>query len=387
MRATTRWILFEGMKLAFVLALFTYIHHQVIDSKYEVYASTDRLVDQQATQSVRLLDLERESGDVIAQTEKAVHHVRADLESQSQELLDQRRRLALERAALSHMIDSKAQELRSILETSLDRVEGANVEQSKAVTARVSTLESAIRRSPQDMKRRMIYPIVQLRGNGTVGSGVVISSEEADGEEKAVTYILTAYHVVQEITEGLADPTKLDELRFMDPQQDDLAESAVTARVVAIHPEIDIALVRTELDDPWPFVARLADPSETRDVEIFDQVYAVGCPLGNKPLPTVGEISSQEKMVAGQNFWMVNAPTFFGNSGGGIFKRSNGHLVGISSMIYTYGKSQPMVVPHMGLFVPLSTVSAWLGDEGYAFLFTGDAKVKTASAETHPEQR
>lgn len=380
MRGTTRWILFEGVKLALVLGLFTYVHHQVVDSKYEAFASTDRIVDQQASQLYRLASLEQESSDVLAETERAVHHVRADLETQSAELEDQRERLALERTALGHIIDDKTQELRSILETGLDRVEGATYEQSREVTARVSTLESVIRRSPKDMKRAMIYPIVQMRGNGTVGSGVVISSERKDPEGKAVTYILTAYHVVQEITEGLTDPTRIDELKFMDPDRDDLCATPEVGKVVAIHPEIDIALIRTELATPWPFVADIASSQETRDVEIFDQVYAVGCPLGNKPLPTVGEISSQEKMVAGQNFWMVNAPTFFGNSGGGIFKRSNGRLVGISSMIYTYGKSQPMVVPHMGLFVPLSTVSEWLSGEGYSFLFSPESGPANASS-------
>ena len=38
-------------------------------------------------------------------------------------------------------------------------------------------------------------------------------------------------------------------------------------------------------------------------------------------------------------------------------------------MIYTYGKRQPMVVPHMGLFVPLETVRSWLETEGYGHFF------------------
>ena len=37
-------------------------------------------------------------------------------------------------------------------------------------------------------------------------------------------------------------------------------------------------------------------------------------------------------------------------------------------MIYTYGKRSPMVVPHMGLFVPLSQVRSWLRREGYVHL-------------------
>jgi hypothetical protein len=73
-------------------------------------------------------------------------------------------------------------------------------------------------------------------------------------------------------------------------------------------------------------------------------------------------------VVSGQVFWMLNAPTFFGNSGGGVFQAESYRLIGISSMIYTYGKAQPAVVPHLGLFVPLSTIDEWLELEGYGFL-------------------
>ena len=65
---------------------------------------------------------------------------------------------------------------------------------------------------------------------------------------------------------------------------------------------------------------------------------------------------------------MLSAPTFFGNSGGGVYLADTYRLVGISSMIYTYGKMNPTVVPHMGLFVPIETIYRWLDGEGYSFV-------------------
>jgi hypothetical protein len=38
-------------------------------------------------------------------------------------------------------------------------------------------------------------------------------------------------------------------------------------------------------------------------------------------------------------------------------------------MIYTYGKSAPTVVPHMGLFVPLESIYDWLDAEGHSFIY------------------
>ena len=54
-------------------------------------------------------------------------------------------------------------------------------------------------------------------------------------------------------------------------------------------------------------------------VSVWDPIYAVGCPLGNDPIPTQGEISSLSNELNGSNYWMINAPTYFGNSGGGVY--------------------------------------------------------------------
>ena len=155
---------------------------------------------------------------------------------------------------------------------------------------------------------------------------------------------------------------------------------------IASLPSSDLSLVRVLLTHRWPFLAFPASEKACLQLSVFDSVYAVGCPLGNQPLPTIGEISSQYKPVADEVFWMVSAPTFFGNSGGGIFLAGDGRLVGISSMIYTYGKRSPMVVPHMGLFVPLQTVRSWLRREGFAHLIGDPGPLTPVPAASSPEQ-
>lgn len=219
--------------------------------------------------------------------------------------------------------------------------------------------------SNDEISQKMILPIVQLRGNGTVGSAVVIASQPTP-EGGAKTYLLTAYHVVQEILEGDgAKPGVLESIRFLDPDSLELSDVDHQGRLLAFEECSDVALVLIEHDQVWPYLARLPGQSE-QSLEVMDEVCCVGCPLGNKPLPTTGQVSSLVKKVSGATFYMVNAPTFFGNSGGGVFRLDNGQIVGVSSMIYTYGKKQPMVVPHMGLFAPWATVEEFLRNEGYS---------------------
>ncbi|MFQ5653968.1 MAG: serine protease, partial [Planctomycetota bacterium] len=350
-RSVGGWIIREALKLSLAIGLFSWIYVEIRDARQEALALTHELRVAQAIQEDRLSGLEeseRRSAQHLAQATVELGTVRDDLDRGD-------RRLERANANLRRTIDDRTWELQTQIEKGIRQVKGSAIQQADEVRDRVALLERSVRRHPQSMKRRMIYPVVQLRGNGTVGSGVVIWSKRQGGDEDAegtaTTLILTASHVVHEILgEGEeASSDRVDDLRFLDPDTDQLFDRSWEATVVVEDQEADVALLRVDLLEPWPYVASLADHDEIQSVQIFDPVYAVGCPLGNKPLPTVGEISSQEKMVSGQRFWMINAPTFFGNSGGGIFMVSTGRLVGISSMIYTYGKRQPMVVPHMGL--------------------------------------
>ncbi len=373
MQPQVRWILFEVLKLSVVAALFLWLGGRVVDTRYEIYANAQRLSQDQRLQEARLRGLEVTGRDSLLELTKFQSRIKR---------WDQA--FDYERRNLSQLIDSKAGELRNLIESGMDRIEGTTFNNAVKMRQRVDVLEESIRRHPGQMKNRMIYPVVQLRGNGTVGSGVVVWSEMDEKAGKAYTYIVTAHHVVVEILGEDPEAREISELRFVDPITDKLMEEPFSATLEAFQEDVDVSLLRVEMDEPWPYVAVFASPQQASRIEVFDRVYAVGCPLGNKPLPTAGEISSKTKSVGDQNFWMLNAPTFFGNSGGGVFLMDSGRLVGISSMIYTYGRRQATVVPHMGLFVPLESVRSWLREEGYEQITEAQqadaGKVKRASS-------
>ena len=136
--------------------------------------------------------------------------------------------------------------------------------------------------------------------------------------------------------------------------------------------DLDIALLRLESRRPMPSGARLASREHLRSMGVFDEVVAVGCPLGNDPIPTRGEIAEVDHRVDGHGYWMISAPTYIGNSGGGIFDSETHELIGIFSKIYTHGSMRPTVVPHMGLITPLEQVYDWLEEEGVAKVHGGE---------------
>ena len=283
-------------------------------------------------------------------------------------------RLRADRDAVKDLLDQRATELEGSL---LGRLEEERMQLQSASFAlerdasRLEKLTASLRRDPDRMKRLMVRPTVQLKGNGTVGSGVLIYSEEqsphGDGGEKVhTTLVLTAYHVVLEVMGDKADRGIVEEVHLL--EDDSGAMEVIPAKLVLFDRAKDIALLRLNSTRKFENVVDLTPSSELENVDVFSRAYAVGCPLGNRPLPTLGEISSKNKVVGDQVFWMLSAPTFFGNSGGGVYLADTYRLVGISSMIYTYGKMNPTVVPHMGLFVPLETIYRWLDGEGYSFV-------------------
>jgi hypothetical protein len=144
-------------------------------------------------------------------------------------------------------------------------------------------------------------------------------------------------------------------------------------------PKLDAALLEITTPSALRFGAILATRTHLEETVIFDKVVAVGCPLGNDPIPTRGEIATCKHEVDGEGYWMINAPTYIGNSGGGIFDSETHELMGIFSKIYTHGSLRPTIVPHMGLVTPMNKVYDWLATVGYSQLIPDESQVKQAS--------
>ena len=225
----------------------------------------------------------------------------------------------------------------------------------------------------------LMGPTVQLAGETTVGSGVLLQSREMpDGTYS--THLLTAWHVVRDI---LADADGLERpipVTLYSPDADPRADSA---ELLEFDPTLDVALLVMSSDEPYAFGASLPDKDRVSNAHVFDPIYAVGCPLGNDPIPTYGEVADTQHHVGDETYWMISAPTYIGNSGGGIFDARTHELLGIFSKIYTHGNLRPTVIPHMGLVTPMASIYAWLEEVGYATLepSSDSARPRTASAD------
>jgi len=222
--------------------------------------------------------------------------------------------------------------------------------------------------------QNLLGPAVQLTGGGTIGSAVLLPGEPSPSGWR--TRVLTAWHVVRDIRLGLGEDALIPVMVY----SEDGSVREEEARLLCRDASMDVALLEiTSTNARLPEV-RLASRERLREVEVFEPIYAVGCPLGNDPIPTHGQLSDSRHDVDGTNHWMISAPTYIGNSGGGIFHADTDELIGIFSKIYTHGTLRPTVIPHMGLAVPLDEIYDWLEQEGYASLTPREPEPYVATA-------
>ena len=289
------------------------------------------------------------------------------LEEATASLEDQRNHIeALQKALQERDVESR---LEHVYEQFSGLSESVNSTRNLVETTRADLGKISETLSPREAEvshrwRRIVAPTVQLSGATTVGSGVVLrSTERADGQGHE-TLLLTAWHVVRDILADKIDP--LDQDIPVTIYLEDGRTLHRTAKLLGKNATIDAALLRLDGNEAVAHGATLASRSYLQSRRIFHSVYAVGCPLGNDPIPTPGEIADLDHYIDGSTYWMISAPTYIGNSGGGIYDDSSNHLMGLFSKIYTHGNLRPTIVPHMGLVSPLELVYDWLEREEIA---------------------
>jgi len=355
----------EASRLDETLRLQRNVHGQILsmDERLESNARGSKLAEEL---SLRVLDTEERLGDLgedLVSQASALDHVQEFQDSFGPEFMAAR--LEEFGAESSQRIETIAAQM-------------ATVEfDTREASAAIRRLGSAPlgTRNLEEMWGELVGPIVQLTGDVSVGSGVLLQSRRDEASGSYLTHVLTAWHVVRDIQ---GDLSKTEMPVPVTVYSQDGTTEHTEAKLLVFNVRLDAALLEITSEAPYPFGASLASPKRLEDLEIFDEIYAVGCPLGNDPIPTAGEIATVRHKVDGSNYMMINAPTYIGNSGGGIFDAKTHELLGIFSKIYTHGSLRPTIVPHMGLVTPLTHIYDWLRIEGLTSVVPGPRDAQLA---------
>jgi len=264
--------------------------------------------------------------------------------------------------------DARHREVRRENEASLERV-------ADGVARTRAEVRQVLPRDVDGLYRDVLAPSVQVNGKGGVGGGTLLFSREDH------SYVVTAYHVIQKVVTRDEHGEKREPIAVQIYDEKGAPADLVASDLLAYDEKKDLGLLRLRSSRTFPNVARLASRETLRRIKVFTPVYAEGCPLGHDPLPTVGEVATLNKDVGGEKFWMMNAPTIFGNSGGGIFHRETRELLGVSVMICTYDGAVSTPVPHLGILVSLESVYDWLDSLHYRFVYDPAATLEACERE------
>jgi len=250
----------------------------------------------------------------------------------------------------------------------------------------------------------MLYPAVQVRTPGVIGSGTVIYSQVRDAvkceyvEDEVVcdpvltsggvavrechSFIITNWHVIRRavtLTE-VYDPQlkeKVDKevretVEIAWWKYNDLSRAVRTegakADIIGYNKRADLALLRIrDTENCMNNVVHLF-PEEDKYF-LFEEVWAIGSGLGHPPFATLGILSNLETEINGHPYLLASSEIVFGNSGGSLMrfseKRDRYEMIGIPSRVSAAGFS---IVEHMGWSIRIDTIRKFLISERVEYI-------------------
>jgi S1-C subfamily serine protease len=204
-------------------------------------------------------------------------------------------------------------------------------EESNRIAVYKRMLPSVVNVTSSQLSLDFFYGVVPSESQG---SGFILTK---DGR------ILTNYHVI-------ANPQKL-EVTLSDKHK-------YPAKIILQDPAHDLALLQINANNLTPAVL-----SESRDLQVGQNVYAIGNPFGLNGTMTTGILSSIRSVREPQgatieNALQTDAAINPGNSGGPLLN-SRGEVIGMNTLIATGGAEQSSGI---GFAIPVDTIKAVLSD-------------------------
>jgi hypothetical protein len=177
---------------------------------------------------------------------------------------------------------------------------------------------------------KVLYPVVRVLNGQGGGSGTVVYSEDREGTGEYSSFVITNNHVIDNLVKVVKVWDNMSQ-SYRYEEQNDLADvelfsyanggalvtkTNVKADVIAYVADEDIALLRLRHTFKIEFVAKVLPPG--KNLRLFQEVYAVGCPLLIDPMFTKGEVTDIECLLENKAYTGSTANIIWGNSGGAV---------------------------------------------------------------------
>ncbi|WP_294430770.1 trypsin-like peptidase domain-containing protein [uncultured Treponema sp.] len=254
--------------------------------------------------------------------------------------------LATIKSPLLSKLSKSGDELASLSKSAVPGVHKNPVESKKLSSFINGTVTIWVDKGSK-VQRGMIY------ADRVIGSGFFISK---DG------YIVTNHHVISDLVDKKSEGySRL----FIKLAED--SDTRIPAKVIGYDPEIDLALIKTEVDAPFVF-----NLGSSADLDVGDKIYAIGSPIGLERTLTSGIVSATDrKLFTLGSVMQIDAAVNQGNSGGPCVD-SNGNVQAVvfAGMLQFEGLNFAIPVEYLKSLLPALYAGGkvshpWLGCYGH----------------------
>jgi len=202
-----------------------------------------------------------------------------------------------------------------------------------------------------ELHEKILYPVVRVRTKKAGGSGTIIYSDLVPGsEDEYESYVLTCHHVVDDLIS--VDKNYWDEVLKAKRPKEVVSQAQVEVFEYKYISEVDsskgyradiigysshaggkdLAILKLDTPKQMPHVAKVF-MGDSREILCLEEMFVSGCSLGHDPFASHGEITCVNEDIDNHRYFMANAPSVFGNSGGAAFRGQDLTLIGVTARV------------------------------------------------------
>lgn len=206
-----------------------------------------------------------------------------------------------------------------------------------------------------------LYPTIHLSPDSgkNYGTGFIVRSSKISDSEY-INVFITAAHVTNPVNQYTVTVFEYEDWSVLKRGQ------PYAASIYAVNFDLDIAIGMFISDEKMP-VAKI--DMDTK-FYIGNEVFRVGCGLGDDPRLDYGKITSLCSKISGSASLRTSVHSVPGDSGGALF--SNYKVVGVLKSIRAMRSGQ--LVFNMSYYTPISSLREWSEEDGGAYDFTWKEK-------------
>lgn len=180
--------------------------------------------------------------------------------------------------------------------------------------------------TPKEQAKKVGEAVIMVNTPSGLGSGFIIN---ADG------YAITNAHVIQ-------GERKLKAVVYEQTGREFRRLTIEDVEILAVNNHLDLALIKLKHPDGKPFVTAPVQGAE--DLEVGQDVFAIGNPLGLERTLSRGVIATKQRDFQGLTFIQTTAQINPGNSGGPLFNLK-GEVIGVTNMGVPGGEGLGFAIP------------------------------------------